>query len=344
MKISIFASIWQQNLWDELILKNEIKLLEEEYWNNSEFVVFTYDKKHPFFTAKNITYKEYFPFWIRKKRNIFKNIKNFFSFIFSVIKSDLIVLGWGGIIYDTENQTTKTPLDLWLWRTKIFNFFDKSYIYFRWGINIKNEENLVKVEKIFRKMQKIEVRDEYSFLLLKKLWIKSKIKKDPVFYDRWNLITTKSLQWIVSSFEFNKDILKNYSLKWKKVWLALRSWYFVKKSKISDRMEEWIIREIVNYLLEQGAEIVLLPHSFHQTDDLANDFIFLARFLWTPGISIKENIQEVYEVYKNKEIDFCFAMRLHSIILSHVYEIPFVWVSYSTKTDEILEELRAENW
>jgi polysaccharide pyruvyl transferase WcaK-like protein len=31
MIISIFASVGQQNLGDELILKNEVKLLEKEY-------------------------------------------------------------------------------------------------------------------------------------------------------------------------------------------------------------------------------------------------------------------------------------------------------------------------
>ena len=49
MKISIFASIWAQNLWDELILKNEIKLLKKEYWEDTKFRVFTYDKKNPFY-------------------------------------------------------------------------------------------------------------------------------------------------------------------------------------------------------------------------------------------------------------------------------------------------------
>ena len=51
-------------------------------------------------------------------------------------------------------------------------------------------------------------------------------------------------------------------------------------------------------------------------------------------------MQEVYDVYKNKEIDICFSMRLHSIILSHVYEIPFVWISYTKKTDEVLDLLK----
>jgi polysaccharide pyruvyl transferase WcaK-like protein len=100
----------------------------------------------------------------------------------------------------------------------------------------------------------------------------------------------------------------------------------VPKSKISGRMEEGIIKEVINYLLEKKAQVVLLPHSFNKSDDLANDFLFLQKFVKTESldnksekICIKENMQEVYEVYKNKEIDFCFAMRLHSIILCQVY-------------------------
>lgn len=336
MKISIFASIWSQNLWDELILKNEIKLLEEKYWKNTCFIVFTYDRKNPFFTQKNIKYKEYFPIWIRDKKNLFRNIKNFINFIFETWTSDLIVLWWGGIIYDIEYQNTNIPLELWLKRIKVFNFFNKKYIFFRWGINIKNIENLDLVKKIFIKAHKIEVRDEYSYDLLRNLWIKSKIELDPVFYDRGVLIKNNSLVWIVSSYNFNKYYLNNFDFKWKTIWLALRSWYFVQESKISWRMEEWIIAEVIEALVKNGAKVILLPHSFHKTDNKANDYIFLKKFS-SKQVILKNNMEDVYEIYKNKEVDFIFAMRLHSIILSHVYEIPFVAISYSTKTDEVLK-------
>ena len=104
MIISIFASIWAQNLWDELILKNEIKLLEKKYWKDTEFIVFSYDYKNPFLKKSNITYKEYFPVWIKKISNILRNIWNFFSFLSVVKKSDLIIIWWGWIIYDNEFQ------------------------------------------------------------------------------------------------------------------------------------------------------------------------------------------------------------------------------------------------
>ena len=125
--ISIFWAIWCQNLWDELILKNEIKILKEEFWENTKFFVFTYDKKDIFFDDKNIVYKEYFPIGLKKIWNIFKNLINYFSFLKIVKKSDFIVVWWWGIIFDKENQSTKSPLDLRVFRTKIFRKYKKKF-------------------------------------------------------------------------------------------------------------------------------------------------------------------------------------------------------------------------
>jgi polysaccharide pyruvyl transferase WcaK-like protein len=36
-------------------------------------------------------------------------------------------------------------------------------------------------------------------------------------------------------------------------------------------------------------------------------------------------------------------MRLHSMILSQVYKIPFVWISYSKKTDEVLSIIKEKS-
>jgi hypothetical protein len=41
-------------------------------------------------------------------------------------------------------------------------------------------------------------------------------------------------------------------------------------------------------------------------------------------IFITKNLEESYEIYKNKKIDINFSMRLHSIILSEVYNINFI--------------------
>ncbi len=342
MIISIFASIWAQNLWDELILKNEIKLLEKEYGKNTQFIVFSYDYKNPFFKKSNIEYKEYFPVWIKNMSNIFRNIKNFFSLIDSVKKSDLIVVGWGGIIYDTENQSTNNPLNQWNFRTKIFNFFKKEVFFFAVGINIKDERNYGKVKKIFSNSNKITVRDKYSFDLLKKLWIPSSIIKDPVFNEADNKESKSFMIKKVSSESFSSKDLEGIDLEWKKVAIAFRKGYlWDRKNKLHLKMEEWKMNELIDYILNKWWEIVLLPHSFHKTDFVANDYMFLNQFLRVNDkIRIISSMEDAYSKYIYKEFDICLAMRLHSIILSQAYEIPFIGISYSTKTDEILEQLK----
>lgn len=341
MIISIFASIWAQNLWDELILKNEIKLLEKKYWKDTRFIVFSYEPNNPFFTKSNITYKEYFPTWFRQLSKLFKNFLNFFSFVFSILKSDLIVIGWGGIIYDNEQQTTKSPLDSWIFRTNIFYLFRKKFNFFAVWINIKNKAYYHKLKKIFLNADEITVRDTYSHDILCSLGINSKIVKDPVFYDVKDYDKTSFLIKKVKSFDFNTKYLDDIDLEWKKVAIAFRKWYLSNKNyQLDDWLEEWKINELITYLLTKNAEVILLPHSFHKTDSLANDYMFLNKFLRVnEKVRIVSSMEEVYKKYIYKEFDICLAMRLHSIILSQIYGIPFVWVSYSTKTDEILEQI-----
>ncbi len=341
MIISIFASIWAQNLGDELILKNEIKMLEAEYWKDTQFVVFSYDYKNPFFKKSNIIYKEYFPIWIKKASNIFRNISNFFAFLNTVSKSDLIVIGWGGIIYDTEKQTTKNPLDSWIFRTNIFRLFRKKINFFAVWININDKNNYKKIKKIFKKANSIKVRDKYSSQLLTELWINSKIVQDPVFNDVNKKHKQSFLIKQVNSLEFSVNDLSDIDLEWKKIALALRKWYLSDKNGIvGDKLEEGRINEIINYILEQWGQVILLPHSFHKIDRLANDYLFLSKFLRiNEKIRIISSMEEVYKKYIYKEFDICLAMRLHSIILSQVYEIPFVGISYSRKTEEILKNL-----
>ena len=354
MLISIFASIWSQNIWDELILKNEITILERKYWEDTQFIVFSYDPETPFFKKKNVSYREYFPLWIKDKKNIFKNIANLFSFLNIVRKSDRIVIGWWWIIYDTEKEITNNPLDMWWVRAKIFKFFGKKVEFFRVWIDIKDisipakwKNNLEKVREIFSVAEYISVRDVYSHNLLSELWIKSALKKDPVFYDRNKEISQTSLIKSIVSQEFSYRDLNDIELEGKRVWIAFRKWYLTNhKSNIADQMEEGKINEIINFILESGWEIVFLPHSFHEKNIPSNDYVFLKQFLrkevlqkFPKKISITKSMDKTYKYYKDKKIDICLAQRLHSIVLSHVYEIPFIGISYGRKTHEILQSL-----
>lgn len=328
MHITILASIWCQNLWDELILKNEVKLLKEKYWNETTFSVFTYDLEDIFFTDKNIKYLEYFPIWIRNPKNIFRNIKNYLNFVKTIKKSDKIVIGWGWIIFDNETGNYSNPLNQWLFRVNFAKVLKKEIIFFWISVDIKDEKNYIKVKNIFSPASEIFVRDESSFNFLKTLWLKSEIILDPVFNDNWQVwLENYNKNFMVKKIEaksFSISDLENIDFTWKNVWLAIRSWYL--------KDEEKFIWEIIEFVLEKWAKVVLLPHSFHKIDKHANDYEFLKSFLKS-WVSIAENMWETYKYYKENKIDFCLSMRLHSMILSQVYGIPFIGLKYSKKWD-----------
>ncbi|MDD3303062.1 MAG: polysaccharide pyruvyl transferase family protein [Candidatus Gracilibacteria bacterium] len=358
MNISIFASIGCQNLGDELILKNEIKIFEKIYNDKKiNFRVFSYDVKNPFFSKKNVTYLEYFPIGIRQKKNFFRNIKNFFVFIRSVIWSNLIVVGGGGIIYDNEIQANNTPLDQLIFRNKIFKLFRKKVIYYAVGINIKNKENLSKLPLIFSSAHKVYVRDASSFKTLEKLKITAEIIDDPVFFDNINnpkIIDNKPVLDIKEKDVFLKEIestkfslkdLENIDYSNKKIGITFRAGQIGKSG--NEKIEIFMIRELIELLLSKNAQVFFLPHSINKTDEKSNDLDYYKNIISGAKLENKvyliQDLNEVYSFYKDKKIDLCLSMRLHSMILSQVYEIPFVAFSYSKKTEELVKKIRQDS-
>lgn len=336
MKISIFASIGCQNLGDELILKNEISLLKEKYGNDTEFRVFTYDTKDLFFTDEYVTYLEYFPIGITSPKNIFRNIKNCFSFFYTLCWSDLVVIGGWGIFYENEKQSVRPPLDMWNYRMKCIKFLWKKVLFCAVWVDVSSDIWKKKLKHIFRyKKAQITLRDAQSFFLLQELWIQSEVVQDPVFFDT-NQNEKGGVLFSNTSEQFNIKSLSRIDFQDKKVGIALRKW-FLGKTK-NEHLEKLMIEEILSHIESKWGKIVLLPHSFHKTDILANDFVFLSQFL-KEGRSISESMYETYNIYLHKEIDICFSMRLHSIILSHIYGIDIVALSYSKKTEEVLKKL-----
>lgn len=328
MKIAVMMSVWCQNLWDELILKNEIKLLKEKYWNDTKFKVFTYDLNDIFYTDSNVEYLEYFPIWIKNPKNLFRNLKNYYHFIKTMKWCDKIVIGGGGVFFDNETGNYSNPLNQWLFRTEIIKMLKKEIIIFWVSIDIKHNKNLEKIKKIFSNAKEVFVRDNASFELLQNLWIKSEVILDPVFYDNWEVwLENYKKNFLVKKVEaknFSLNDLKDIDFSEKIVWLAFRSWYL--------NNEKELINEIIDFILNSGWKVVLLSHSFHTWDEVANDLKFLSQFI-KPWVEITSSMKKTYEIYTQKKIDFCLSMRLHSMILSQVYGINFIAIKYAKKSD-----------
>ena len=318
-----------------------------------KFKVFSYDPKNPFFEKKNIEYLEYFPIWIKNPKNIFRNLYNFLIFIKTIIWSDCVVIWWGWIIYDNENQSVGNPLNQWLFRTNITRLFRKKVIFYWVWVDITSPpaplligegSSWKKVKKIFSWAYKIYVRDNSSYELLRDLWLESEVILDPVFNDNWAYERNReNCIKKLNSRDFKLGDIKDIDLKNKKVWIAFRSG-FLKTSPSTplligegSNIEELnLIHELIKYIVSAWWEVILLPHSFHRTDILANDYEFLKQFV-RDWVNIASSMQETYDYYVQKKLDICLAQRLHSMILSEVYNIPFVWFVYGKKTEELLK-------
>lgn len=329
MNISIMMSVWCQNLWDELILKNEIQIFKKKYWEDTIFNVFTYDLDNIFYNEKNINYLEYAPIWIKNPRNILRNIKNFFKLIKTIKKSDLVVFWWWWIFFDNEVGSFSNPLFRFVFRSKLVKFFGKKLIIYWVSIDINKQKSYKQISSIFKKADEIYVRDKHSFLLLKKLNIDSIIIKDPVFYDNWFKNNENKLIKKIPASIFDLTSIKDIDFSNKIVWIAFRSGYLWWGN---EKKEKQIIKDIIDFILQSNWKVILLPHSFHKIDSKANDYEFLKWFIWD-NIEIKSDMKSVYEIYKKNLIDICLSMRLHSMILCQVYGIEYIGVSYSKKTE-----------
>jgi len=317
-----------------MILKNEIELLQQEFWTDSLFRVASYDYKNPLFQIKNTQYFEYFPLGIKQVKNIFRNIKNFLKFFQVIVWSDLVVIGWGGIIYDSELQSVWNPLKQWLFRVRVARFFRKKIYFYALWIDIKNSENNKILEKICKNAWKITVRDKKSLKQLQELGIQSEIVDDPVMIEwtwKGNILGTHD------SKTFKLKDFEEYDFRWKKVGLALRSWYIWTSG--DPRVEKLLIEELCSFIEKKWGRIIFLPHSLHPNDKLANDYEFMKQFL-NYDREIYANLWEVYTAYNHRMLDIVISMRLHSIILSYVYAIDQVTLSYSQKTKQAIKKLK----
>lgn len=303
MNISIFTATGHYNLGDELILLQEYEVLKEKY-PNANFYIFTYNKKSSLIEDK-VKYVKYFPNNIKKKP--FKNIKYLWKNIVAIYKSDLIIIWGGWLIYESEIQSSSFPIMQWKFRVFLAKLFGKKIVYLSIWINTSNPK---KIKYLFTsKKTLVSVRDLKSQQILNQIWIKSIILPDPVFL----LPSSTSLERVGGEGL---------------IWISLRKWYL--------RHEQDFIKQIILYLSKAGYKIVFLSHSIHQKDVLANDYLFLKDIAKKYNIEITSNISDTLKTYK--KLDFVIGMRFHSLVLSIVYNIPFLALSYWQKTEELLSD------
>jgi len=206
------------NIWDDIILFNEIKLIKEKF-PNSIITVFSWNPS--FIKSKFSVNSLYLPpiMWYRfyKFLNIIYLIK-----IFKVIKNTDLFILWGGWFFSDRQFFA---ISWWLRYCLLAKYFWAKVIWFWMWIGPifynRNKKVINMYSKIF---EYISVRDKKSFNILKWCWFdEKKIIKviDPAFFTNFKKENKDNTIWFIvksnENFIINqiKDILikTNYNIK-----------------------------------------------------------------------------------------------------------------------------------
>lgn len=297
----------EENLGDELITLQEIIALRKKFPQDT-IIVFSHNiwrTKRFLLTHtswERLQFLPYFPTNIRHHplKNIYFLWKNFVAFL----QAKHIFIGGGGLLYSSQEER-RSPLRLWWFRSWMARLTHTPITYLSLGITAKITE-LQKMSYGLFHNRTITVRDQESQKRIESLGYQADISHDPVL----DFIPTK-----------NAHTKEKITL-----WWSLRAGFIA----------DGVIIEVIRRCIRNGYEILLLPFSLHPEDWAWHDGRYMEKFL-LPGVTTTQSIEQTLSYFAH--CDVIVWMRLHSIILSHVYHIPCIAVAYSEKVENMCQQL-----
>jgi polysaccharide pyruvyl transferase WcaK-like protein len=310
-KILIMTASGAYNLWDELILQEEIKFLQKHYWN-VDITAFTYDKKSSIVNDPSIHFECYFPTSFFKKP--FANIAYLFKNIWLIARADILVIGWWWIIFDNEPGISfKKVLMQWVYRVKLARITGTTLLFWWIWLEVDRIQNKMQLKKLFTYGDFILVRDPRSKWLLDALEIPAIEVEDIVYL-------------------YEPPEVPKIELPRKRVWISIRWWFLEQKKSV--------VPEIYDFLISEGYDPIFLLHTTDGNID-QNDTLYLKDVMVWRTYNTTHSIDQTLKIYPT--LYAVVGMRFHSWILACVHEIPFIPISYWHKTAELVKDLELEH-
>ncbi len=300
------------NLWDEVILWEELKFLQAHYGELATFTVFTHNAKSALFFDPSVRFMSYFPnnFF----GNPFANIAYCIQNIWTIYRADILIIGGGWLIFDNEPDVSFSSLiRQWYFRTKIARIGGTAIVYLWLSLEIKNVKNKMQLWKLFKPGDFIILRDEKSIGILEALEIPCSLIPDIAF-----LYQPVKLEKLPEK---------------KRVGISVR-WGFLGDT-------EKVIAEIYTFLEERWYDPIFIIHTA-SWDEYQNDHMFIKRIMEWKKYNITGTIEQTLKVYPT--LYAVVGMRFHSGVFACVHEIPFLMISYGPKTDELIKLLEFEEF
>lgn len=250
---------------------------------------------------------------------------NMKEIIREIKSSDLLLMGGGSLLQDA---TSPRSVIYYLGIVKLAKLFKKPVVFYAQGIGPVTQvisKRLIK--HIVNQVDIITVRDDDSKQDLQKL----KIEKPPIFVTADPALTINPKDF---SLKKGQEILEAYQADFDKKFIAIsvRHW---KNSHLFKKE----LAKVADHYIEQGWNVVFLPMQY-PLDVSATKSILKDMTYHQHAIVLDQdlNYQDIISLIGN--MDFVLGMRLHSIILAAVMNVPFVGISYDPKINRFTERIK----
>ncbi len=330
-----WSTILKQNM-DTLSKKNtntkKVLLVGSYHGNNKGdetiFLTFLKEIKTLYGGLQSLTVGTKNPAYFRNK--YFINAITPFQIIFSIFKYDLVILGGGGLIFDyslidTIQIVKKSQILYWLIISYLAKLLGKQVIWLAVGVGPVTTKLAQKlIPFVVNKLDYISVRDNESYLLMKKLGVTSlEETRDIVFgFEDASIVNIQS-----------DMLVKEYVLVIPRLW----------EDKESESYN--LFRDIIEHLLRLGKNVVLTETNYIKdrtlNKKLEENFKINPSFKYKPLLP-ESDINDFLELIKNS--CYLISMRMHPIIIASLYDIPAIAIEYKTpKIYSVMKNLHIED-
>ncbi|MBC9934342.1 polysaccharide pyruvyl transferase family protein [Chitinophaga qingshengii] len=247
-------------------------------------------------------------FWLRISKHIG-----------SVKKSDLIVIGGGGILQDVHSWTT---IPAFLIPACLGILYNRNVITVGIGVGpVKNGWLKELISFTCNRMAKVQVRDEKS----KRVLIECGVQADKITVTA-DVVPSLNVKQHVSAQQVTKQAPV--------VALAFRKW--------PDLDEEGLVA-ICSKLIEKGVHIKMLGYESGPDKKFYEQLImkFEPRHQGKISIHIPADLKDAMQEVRNA--DFLFSMRLHGCVFAAAIGTSFYAVPYDHKVTEFMRRLSLED-
>ena len=310
MSIAVLGSYGEGNLGDEAILTGI-----QNRFPTEKLIIFSHDlvlsrKLHPGLQV--------LPMLPAGLRSYAKQITNGqLRQSLQVLKScERVLIGGGGIFYDSLFSNGRNPVKIWYWRSKLLQYYKIPYELYCVGVSkLQKAESRKLMSKLALAAKQVSVRDQLSESNLRDCDYPEKVQvaRDPAF-----------------DFPIPKD-KRNYDGF--TVGLVLRKWQD-KQQTFQQIMQE------LSKLPEKKFQLKLIPFSSGRDDDR----IILSEFKQNLPLDLKQRCELLeppdpkvaFEMIAG--LNLLIGMRLHSLIFAKLAKVPYLPIYYDEKVRAVLAE------